>query len=293
MGQIKSSAHQSIFSSNHIWKIRKFVQPIYQIVTFISLITSLLLPVLPQQAGSPADSPKIDYVAYQPGEFLKYDLNYNGISGGVSTFQIKNETKAIAGKPHFQVSITGKSFPVVDAFYKVRDYYESYIDVETLLPTVYIRDVTEGKYVKKEYYIFDQKDRQIIANKQTYKVQTDMHDIVSAFYYLRCIDFSNKPIGYTLNLNAFFDEEVFPLGVQYRGKTIINSSVGKINCMIFKPKLIEGRVFQDQEDMTIYVSDDKNQVPVRIESKVYLGRVRAELVKYSGLKFPFTAKIPG
>jgi hypothetical protein len=80
------------------------------------------------------------------------------------------------------------------------------------------------------------------------------------------------------------------MGVHYLGKkTITTANFGKVKCLVFRPKLIEGRVFQDQEDMTLYVSDDKNQIPVRIESKVYLGTVRADLVKYSGLKYPFSS----
>lgn len=261
------------------------------ILISISFLTGIFLPAETKQAESANALPKIDYIAYQTGEKLKYDLNYNGISGGVANFEIKPETKAIGGRQHFQVSVTGKSLPVLDPFYKVRDYYESFIDTETLMPSVFIRDVTEGKYAKKEYYIFDRAQNQIKAGKVTHTVKTELHDIVSAFYYLRCIDFSKKQAGYTVNVNSFFDEEVLPMGVTYKGKaTITTATLGKVSCHVFKPKLIEGRVFQDQEDMTLYVSDDKNQIPVRIESKVYLGTVRADLVKYSGLKFPFSAK---
>lgn len=234
--------------------------------------------------------PKKEYLAFQPGEKLKYDLNYNGISAGEGNFEIKPEPKIIAGKPHFHISVTGKSYPVLDPFYKVRDYYESFIDKETLMPSVFMRDVTEGKYKDKEYYIFDRTKNSIIANEQVYTDKKDIHDIVSAFYYLRCIDFTSKKPGYSIDVKSFFDEEELPMGVQFIGRQVINSShLGKIKCLVFRPKLIEGRVFQDQEDMTLYVSDDKNQIPVRIESKVYLGTVRADLVKFSGLKYPFSS----
>ncbi len=244
-----------------------------------------------QENKAPAQTlPAIDYIAYQPGEKLRYDLTYNGISAGEGNFEIKPQPKLIAGKPHYHISIVGKSYPVFDPFYRVRDYYESYIDQETLMPSVFIRNVSEGKFKDQEYYIFDRSKNQIIANKQVYADKKDLHDIISAFYYLRCIDFSNKKTGYTINVESFFDEEVFPMGVQYMGKKVISTTqFGKVRCHVFRPKLIEGRVFQDQQDMTLYVSDDKNQIPVRIESKIYMGIVRAELVKYSGLKFPFGA----
>ncbi|MGZ5302949.1 MAG: DUF3108 domain-containing protein, partial [Bacteroidia bacterium] len=204
--------------------------------------------------------PKKEYIAFLPGEKLKYDINYNGISAGEGNFEIKTEPKIIAGKPHFHISITGKSYPVLDPFYKIRDYYESFIDQETLMPSVFIRNVTEGKYTDQEYYIFDRSRNSIIANKHIYAVKSNMHDIVSAFYYLRCVDFSNKQPGYVVDVNSFFDEEELPMGVQYIGKkTITSSHIGTVKCLVFRPKLIEGRVFEDQEDMTLYVSDDKNQ----------------------------------
>ena len=82
---------------------------------------------------------------------------------------------------------------------------------------------------------------------------------------------------------------MFPLGVTYIGKKTIETSVGRVRCLVFQPKLIEGRVFVNQSDMKIYVSEDKNQIPVRIESAVYMGTVKADLSSFENLKFPFSA----
>jgi hypothetical protein len=242
-----------------------------------------------EETGLIEELPRYDYMAYQPGEKLKYDLHFGELHAGEGNFEIKPELKIISGKPHYHVAVTGKSYKLFDPFYKVRDYYESFINKETLLPSVFIRDVLEGKYRDKEYYIFDRINKKVNGNGALYSSEDDIHDIISAFYFLRCLDFNNKKTGYSINVKSFFDEEIFPMGVTYTGKKTISTPIGKVQCKVFKPKLIEGRVFQDQQDMTIYVSDDKNQVPVRIESKVYMGFVRADLIKYSGLKFPFGA----
>jgi hypothetical protein len=264
-------------------------------VLYISIfIITIFTGLFPQQqnaqeTGLFEELPRHDYIAFVPGEKLKYDLHFGSIHAGEGNFEVKPELKIISGKPHYHIAVTGKSYKVFDPFHKVRDYYESFVNKETLLPSVFIRDVLEGKYKDKEYYIFDRLNKKVNANNEVYASEDNIHDIVSVFYYLRCIDFNNKKVGYSMNLKAFFDEEIFPMGVTYTGKKTISTPIGKVTCKVFKPKLIEGRVFQDQQDMTIYVSDDKNQIPIRIESKVYLGFVRADLIKYSGLKFPFSS----
>ena len=52
-----------------------------------------------------------------------------------------------------------------------------------------------------------------------------------------------------------------------------------------------GSGFSNQDDMTLYVSKDKNQIPVRVESAILVGSVKADLISYEGLKYPFTAKV--
>ena len=111
------------------------------------------------------------------------------------------------------------------------------------------------------------------------------------FIFLRCLDYSDIKPGDEIPVKSFFDKEVFPLGVEYTGKKVIKTKFGKMRCMVFKPKLIEGRIFKDQRDMTLYVSDDKNKIPVRIESAVLVGKVKADLIEYSKLKYPLTALI--
>jgi hypothetical protein len=233
---------------------------------------------------------KMDYIAFQPGERLEYDLDFNGINGGEATFDLKNDKQVIAGQPHFHLYVTGRSNKLVDPFYKVRDIYESFFDEKTLLPSAFFRDVKEGSYKKTEYYLFNQPKGLVKIGDQTHSVEANQtFDLLSAFYYLRCIDFSKAKPGYKVQLNSFFDGGIFPMGVEFKGRKTVKTGIGNVKCLVFTPMLITGRIFKDQSGMKLYVSDDKNQIPVLIESEVYLGTVRASLRKYSGLKFPFSA----
>jgi len=218
-------------------------------------------------------------------------MHYGIINAGEAVMEVKKNLKTISGKSHYDVLISGRSYSAFDPFYKVRDYYESFIDVNTLLPRVFLREVNEDKYHKTESYIFDRQNNVVISKKIKHPVAAGMQDIISAFYYLRCIDFSKQQVGSYFPVTAYMDDSLFPLGVKYTGTAIIDLPVGKINCYVFKPKLIKGRIFSNQDDMTLYVSKDKNQIPVRVESAILVGSVKADLISYSGLKYPFTAKV--
>lgn len=243
---------------------------------------------LPQQKGVPG-TPPFDYVAFQQGEYLRYNLHFGAINAGEGILQIAPKLENIAGQDHFHILISGRSFSIFDAFYKVRDNYESFVSTNTLLPTIFIRNVIEGNYKKKEYYLFNRPKNMIISGGKNYSVSADIQDVVSAFYYLRCIDFTKIKPNTFVPIQTFFDDEIFPLGVLYTGKEVIKTDFGNVRCMVFKPKLIKGRVFKEQSDMTLYVTDDKNQLPIRIQSAVYLGYVKADLAEYKNLKFPFNS----
>jgi hypothetical protein len=237
-------------------------------------------------------APKVDYIAFQPGEFLRYRMDFNGINGGQATFELKKDSKIIGGEKHFHLYVTGKTNRIVDRIYKVRDVYESYFSEKTLLPSAFFRDVKEGGYKKTEYYLFNQPKGLVKTEEKFHEVDPNQtFDLPSAFYYFRCLDYSKAKPGDKIQVNAFFDGNIFPMGVEYKGKQTIKTSIGRIRCKVFAPMLIKGRIFKEQSSMKIYVSDDKNQIPVHIESDVYMGTISATLIEQRGLKFPFDSLV--
>ncbi len=74
--------------------------------------------------------------------------------------------------------------------------------------------------------------------------------------------------------------------VKFEGKEIIKTKWGKVNCLKIAPMMASGEVFADEYPMFVYVSDDKNHVPIMAESKVIVGSVKMELIEYDGLVSP-------
>jgi hypothetical protein len=181
---------------------------------------------------------------------------------------------------------TGRSVGAFDWFFKVRDHYESYIDTETLQPWMFIRKIEEGGYRKNQQVKFDHRRATATSEKKTIRTPEKVQDIISAFYYARTLDLSQAAVGDTFSIQCYLDDETFPMIIKYAGRQKVKTSAGTFRCIVFKPYLLEGRVFKEKEGMTIWVTDDNNRVPVRAEAEILVGSVKMDLVKYSGLQHP-------
>lgn len=262
------------------------------VIQFSRLFLSFLLIIfLSSFRLGKDDGIHASYTAFQPGEELTYMIRYGPLTAGKATFKVKDTILTVQGVEHYWLNVHGRTLSSWDWFYKVRDYLYSIVDTNTLLPTVALRDVREGSYETREKLIFKRSKNVVKSNDKTFQVPDDIHDLLSGLYYGRCIDYSNLKPGAFFPINTFFADTLFPVGATYMGTKTINTRLGTFKCHVVKPKLIQGRIFKGQYDMTIYVSRDKNQVPVRIESAIFVGYIRADLVHYKNLKYPLYSKL--
>ncbi len=242
-----------------------------------------------QNADSPeAFIPKKN-TAFKKGEVLTYRLHYGAIDAGTATLEVTQEEKEFGGRPTYHVVGLGKSTGAFDWFFKVRDRYESYIDQEALVPMAFIRRVDEGGYKINQNYVYNHYKKQVISEGKAYEVPKDIHDIqdmISAFYYARCIDFSTAKAGNIYTVNSFVDGEIFPLKIKYIGKETISTSLGKFKCIKFRPVIQKGRIFKDEEDLNVWISDDANRIPIRAQANILVGSVKMDLKDYKGLANP-------
>ena len=115
--------------------------------------------------------------------------------------------------------------------------------------------------------------------------------MLSSFYYVRTLDFSGLKENDSISVNMFFDERMYKIRVLVMGRERIKTGFGQIDCIKIRPLVLEGRVFKDEENVTLWISDDKNKIPVRIKASILVGSVKAELVEARGLIHPFALKI--
>ena len=86
----------------------------------------------------------------------------------------------------------------------------------------------------------------------------------------------------------FLDEENYLMEVNYLSTEIINSKLGKIRCIKLQPKVQVGRVFSNEDDLTIWISDDKNHLLIKAEMSILVGSLAIDIQTSKNIKFPLS-----
>jgi hypothetical protein len=221
------------------------------------------------------------------GEYLEYRVHYGWLDAGLAKLTVLNQDTQIDGNPVYHIVGDGQTLSVFEWFYKVRDRYETWIDPKTFVPRKFKRRVNEGGYIiNRDYYIEPEKGLIHTDKKVTVKTPQDVQDMMSSFYFLRSIDYSQAKPGQIFRCNAFMDYENFPFYVKYLGKEKVKTDMGKFYAHKFVPVVQEGRVFKSESDVSVWITDDHNKVPVMIEAKIIVGSVKMELQNYKNLVAP-------
>jgi hypothetical protein len=231
--------------------------------------------------------------AFANGESITLKVFYTVVGAyfGAGEATFTTNVERLNGKPVYHITGEGKTYTFYDNFFKVRDKYETFIDTATLQPYRFIRNVYEGGYKKYENVTFNTTTNTAITNKGVYRVPECVQDVLSAVYYSRNIDFNKLKPGDKITFSMFLDNEVYEMYIRYLGKETIRTKYGKFRAVKFKPLLIKGTIFEGGEKMTVWVSDDKNHVPIRIESPISVGSVKIDMISYRNLRYPLSSLI--
>lgn len=225
------------------------------------------------------------------GEKLSYRIYYNmamiWVQAGEAHFTVKNEQLNKKLVYHFVGD--GNTLKAYEWFYKVQDIYESYVDAETMQPLRAVRNVSEGSHRVHNDATFNYTTLTATSNDGVCKIPACVQDVLSAIFFARNLDFSKFAVGAKIPFNMYLDNRVYPLFIRYLGKEKITTRFGTFNAVKFGPLLINGTLFTGGEKMTVWVSDDANHVPVRVESPITIGSIKVDLVAYENLRYPFRA----
>ena len=254
------------------------------------IILWLVLLSFPLTAGD--DFCGIRNTTFQAGESISFKVYYTlgvYVAAGEATF--KTTLERMNNKPVYHIVGDGKTYNFYDNFFKVRDKYETYIDTATLQPLKFVRNVYEGGYKKYENITFNQAANTAVTSEGVFQVPNCVQDVLSAIYYARNIDFSKYQVNDKIPFSMFLDNETYNLYIRYLGKENVKTKYGKFKAIKFKPLLIKGTMFEGGEKMTVWVSDDGNRIPVRIESSISVGSIKVDMMNYQNLKYPLSSLI--
>ena len=178
-----------------------------------------------------------------------------------------------------------KSNRFCDAFYKVRDINEAWIDAETMTSLGYSKKLREGHFFRDEWVIYDKKELRFLAkttNKDgtySYKggtIPVSVQDILSSMYFLRTQDLE-PGTDVIIDVNT---KENWPLIIRVRKREIIKTRAGEFKTILVEPGIRkEGIFIQKGKRLRIWLSDDERKFPVLMKVEVFFGHVSARLIK--------------
>ncbi len=224
--------------------------------------------------------------SFTGGEKLTFQLRYGFIVGGITTLSLADEI--YDGNAAFHALAIAKTKGMANIIYGVEDRYESWFNKETNLPLKSIRKIKEGGYKFYNEAIFNRQENTVVSKLTgLHNVPENILDLSSLLYYLRRIDFSVMKQGDLLSFDMYFSDAIFHSDIIFNGRERIKTKFGTIYCYRLSPVVEVGRMFKATDDLTIWLTDDDNCLPilVRMEIKI-VGAVLFRLVKYENVKTP-------
>ncbi|MEP0821478.1 MAG: DUF3108 domain-containing protein [Ignavibacterium sp.] len=228
--------------------------------------------------------------AFTVGERLVFDVGYSFIVAGEAVMSIP-KIDTVDGRPCYQILFTVKSTPTFSWIYKVDDRYETMVDTAGLFPWRFSQRIREGSYSRDFEARFDQRNHIAYAEDKEYPIPPYVHDIISAFYFARTLEYTGMRPGQKTYLHNFYKDTTYALAIKFLGYQRIDVDAGKFDCVLVEPLITEGGLFKSEGRIIIWMTNDERKIPVKVSTKVAVGSIDAELREYHGVNGPISAKV--
>lgn len=241
------------------------------------------------------DLPEVTNKSFGLGEEITYRVNFGIFTVGSAITKVDKRIFEINARPSYKVDAFGSTSGMVSWITKVDDQWGAYIDTAALVTHVSYRKIKEGRYRKDELTTYNHaanKAEVKVRNKETgvyddakvYDTPNNVRDLVGGFLYLRVIEFSKLHKGDTITISGFFEDTSYNLKIIYDGKEVIDTRVGKIKCLKLVPIMPDNKLFDGENSITCWISDDMNKIPVKIQAKMFIGSTGIEMIGFRGLR---------
>ncbi len=232
---------------------------------------------------------KIPNTAYSSGEYLRFDVNYGFVNAGEAVMKISDTI--YNGRKCHKIEFSVDSKPIFNWAYKVEDRYRTIVDAEGLFPWRFEQHIREGGYARDFIADFDQVRHIAKTSDGDHIIPPYVHDIMSAFYFTRTIDFRDFKPGQKIHLQNFFKDSTYQLDVKFRGRQMIEVDAGKFNCIVIEPLAHEGGLFKGDGKVYIWLTDDDRKIPIKVSTKIVIGSIDSDLVEARGIRGPIRARV--
>lgn len=235
--------------------------------------------------------------SFQAGEVLTYDMYFKyGLlytKAGSSSISVSNTLHK--GKETYKATMIGKSSGVAKKIITVSDTIVTYM-TKDLIPLAYSKDAHEGKDHTIERATYDYTNGKISVrniNQRNGKLRYDtvhvaetcMYDVLSILYYARNLNFDGAKKGDKTTVSFFAGRRKVFMDIIYQGiEKVSANDDNNYNCIKLIMMMNEDAFEDKNEAMRVFMTDDPNRIPIRIDSKLKIGSTRVVLNGYKGQK---------
>lgn len=243
---------------------------------------------------------------YHPGEKLEYRVSYRAkyfpnTEIGAVTVET-SEVPSEAG-PRYRVEGVGRTLPTYRWFFNMEDRYTILVDPATARTERFESRIREGSYTFESDFVYDWPDscvrtrwssRKRPFREKTIPLTAASMDAISLFFNMRSAEAEDFTEGTEGHLDMLLEDTVRRINYRYLGREVKKiRNMGKFHALKFECQLgsSEQFSFTDGSVLTLWISDDRNKIPLAIESPVRIGSVQAYISGWKGLKYPLSSRI--
>lgn len=274
------------------------------------LALGTLVP-LPSAAQSPAPSTAPDAadtrpMAFAGGERLVYAVSYKVgiVHTDVAEVTFNTTLERLGDRRVYRIEANGKTYPFFNWFFDLNDTYVSRLDAVTLRPVDLQIEIREGGYRVSSGYRYDWQNMQVNtffynhkradSSRHAMTLREGSFDALALFFNLRCEEIDSFTQGENRTLDMVLEDTIRSIRYRFEGrekKTV--KGLGKFKTLKFVCQLAtsSGESFKDGSEFTLWISDDRNKIPLYIESPIRVGSIRGRLLNAEKLKYPLDSMI--
>jgi hypothetical protein len=253
-------------------------------ISYIVIITLFVVVAIDAAAADKPEFRTVPQYIFGVGETMKYSINYGVVSAGTATIRIKDYVMA-GDRPCFRLQTEARSRKFFDVFFKVRDFGESWLDVQGLFTWRFEKHLNEGSYHDNKVVTYNYQAGHATVTDEgsptdTTELLQEVQDGLSCLYWARL--FPLKPDTVltipTLDVNKVYSVKVHVLGID-----TVDTPAGNFRCFKVEPTLEGEGIFKKDPSGRIWLwfTDDAFRIPVMMQTKVIFGHITARLTDFT------------
>ena len=261
---------------------------------FLGSILSLFLLTA---ATRQSEHEYIAHNSFSKGETLEYKATFGIFTVGKGSMKVNNNLYRVNGRDCYKVDVYGKTVGMVAWVADVDDYWGSYVDTTSLVSHIALRKLKEGRYKKNEIMKFDHVSNMIevkdynhdegkFREPKYYMHEDKYRDMIAGFFWMRTLDFDTLQKLDTITVKSFIEDTFYDFQVVCKGREVLETKAGSFNAIKFEPVMPDNSIFDGEDSILAWFSDDDNKIPLKVQAKMFIGKAGIELLEYNGLRNP-------